>query len=206
MGSGWDQSPAEKVDSSPAHQFLYSALMLGTSLPACEMSSCMESQTHNRQPGFYGRDLCRVLIVIFLYLLIERWMPLKACMGAHTQVIQEGHGCRPSSHLTASLLAHLSTHRMYMMTPMAQQSTGRPYRLPAYHLWGCKQDPSAGQYQPWPGPCTTHTHLLGWDPLLHYPESVFEGCVPPCPAPLPACPGIRGSTGSLMRPFSSLAR
>lgn len=44
------------------------------------------------------------------------------------RVIQEGHGCRPSSHLTASLFAHLSTYRMYMMTPMAQQSTGRPYR------------------------------------------------------------------------------
>lgn len=44
-GLGMDQSPAEKVDSSPASA-LYSALMLGTSLPACEMSSQYgESQT-----------------------------------------------------------------------------------------------------------------------------------------------------------------
>lgn len=84
-----------------------------------------------------------------------------------------------------------------MMTPMAQQSTGRSIPLPAYHLWGCKQDPSAGQYQPWPGlvPPTP----ICWDgDFLHYPESVFEGCVPPCPCPTPCfCPGIRGSTGLL---------
>ena len=152
----------------------------------------MESQTHNRQPGFCGRDSCRGSHSHLPLPPHRKVDSLKACMGAHTQ----GHSGRP-------WMQTLSPPHCQPVCPLSHSqdvhddSNGPAVHrasipLPAYHLWGCKQDPSAGQYQPWPGLVPPTPICWDGDFLLHYPESVFEGCVPPCPAPLPACPGIRG--------------
>lgn len=93
-----------------------------------------------------------------------------------------------------------------MMTPMAQQSTGRPYRCrpttsgAANTVSICWSVPGLGlvPLTPLPGLDTS---------FLPYPEPLLEGCLPPCPCPTPCLPRYSGvPQGSLMRPFSSLAK
>lgn len=85
----------------------------------------MESQTHSHQPGSCGRDSCRGSHSHLL-------LPPHRRVGCLKGYIEQGHLGRPQNnrpaHLAASPVMCPFTHRMYMMTPMAQQSTGRPYR------------------------------------------------------------------------------
>lgn len=75
-----------------------------------------------------------------------------------------------------------------MMTPMAQQSTGRPYRCrPTTSGAKKKKWSSAGQYQAWP-------HIAA-SPL---PQSLSMKAVPPTiPVPSLLAQILRGSTGLL---------
>ena len=69
--------------------------------------------------------------------------------------------------------------------------------LPAYHLWGCKQDPSAGQYQPWPGLVHPHPFAgMGTSSSTTLSQSLKAVSHPALPHSLRA-QGFGGPTGLL---------
>lgn len=126
----WDRIRVQqsRVRAGPPHQpFTLPSCWAPPHLPAkCHPS--MESQTHSHQPGFCGKDSYHGSHSHLPPPPHRKVGSRKACEGTQVQGHSGRHGRGTLSHLAARLFACSSTHRMYMMTPMAQQSTGRPYR------------------------------------------------------------------------------
>lgn len=138
-----------RLSTGPPHQPFTLPKCWAPPHPPVKYHPNMESQIHSRQPGSSGRDSCHGSRSHLPPPLHRKVDSLKACMEAKGQS-QPGRPWTSASTVpSCKPLCLPSTHKMYMMTPMAQQSTGRPYRCRPTTSGAANTVP-IGQYQAWP--------------------------------------------------------
>lgn len=150
-----------RLRAGPPHQPFPLPTRWAPPHPPVKYHPNMESQIHSRQPGSCGRGSCRGSHSHLPLPPRRRVGSLKACMRVKGQVHPGRPWAQDPTGLTESLCACPFTHRMYMMTPMAQQSTGRPYRCRPTTSGAANTASTGWSVSGLARPGTTHTHFLG---------------------------------------------